>query len=156
MIVDCLDNWNSYPFGAAWKQAFDFLASLTADAEEKEYQLQGEEVFARVMSYETRAPDASMFEAHRRYVDIQCVIAGSERMEAVPATGLETKTPYDASSDVELYNPTQPSLACAHLRPGIFASLFPHDAHMPGLMDGDAPASVKKVVVKIDAALLTT
>ena len=59
MIIDKLENWEHYHFGPGWKRAFEFLTTLTPDAEEKKYELQGEEIFAQVMSYETKKPEAS-------------------------------------------------------------------------------------------------
>ena len=78
MIVDRLHNYTCYPFGKAWQLAFDFLLSLNHDAEEKKYPLHGDDLFAIVMSYETRTPETSELEAHRKYLDIQAVLTGEE------------------------------------------------------------------------------
>ena len=40
--------------------------------------------------------------------------------------------------------------------PGTFVMFYPHDAHMPGLVFGDKPELIKKVVVKIKKELLAT
>ena len=50
MIVDRIQNAKAYPLGNAWQLAFEFLVSLKPDAEEKKYHVQGDDIFAMVMS----------------------------------------------------------------------------------------------------------
>jgi len=154
MIVDELRHWRYYHLGSAWNKAFDFLISLTPDIEEGEYPLQGNEIFARIMSYETRNPGSAVLEAHRKYVDVQTVLLGREGIEWFPVHGLKTDMPYDESKDAEFFSRPYPGPARVELCAGVFAAFFPHDAHMPSLIIGDTPERVKKVVVKIIAELL--
>ncbi|MBU4412133.1 MAG: YhcH/YjgK/YiaL family protein, partial [Proteobacteria bacterium] len=76
MIVDRLDNYKYYPLGKAWQLAFDFLRSLPPDAEEKKYHLQGDDLFAIVISYEPQTQETSELEAHWKYLDIQALLTG--------------------------------------------------------------------------------
>ncbi|MCX5865012.1 MAG: YhcH/YjgK/YiaL family protein [Deltaproteobacteria bacterium] len=154
MIVDRLHNYRCYPFGKAWLVAFDFLLSLPHDAEEKKYHLQGDDLFAIVMSYETCAPETAEIEAHRKYLDIQAVISGEKGIGWGQADELEIGTPYDAAKDAELYKHPKQGLLRVDLFPGDFMALFPHDAHMPSLMTKQVPVFTKKVVVKVDMHLL--
>ncbi len=140
--------------GESWECAFEFLLSLTPDAEEKEYKLNGDRIFARVMSYETKLPEDAVLEAHRRYVDIQMVLSGSEGFECFPIDSLEIDKLYDELKDVEFYRRTAPGPVRIDMYPGMFLTLFPQDAHMPSLMINDTPDVVKKVVVKLDIKLL--
>ena len=153
MIVDRLQNWKYYPLGEVWKQAMEFLMTLEPDAEEKEYPLDGDRVFARIMSYETIPAESARFEAHRTYADIQTVLSGEEILEWSPTSGLEVTSPYDSSKDVEFYSRLQPGRTQVRLSPGFFALLLPQDAHAPQLQCGKA-VKVKKVVIKIDIDLL--
>ncbi|MFH1019102.1 MAG: YhcH/YjgK/YiaL family protein [Pseudomonadota bacterium] len=154
MIVDRLHNHTCYPFGKAWQLAFDFLLALPPDAEEKKYPLLGDDLFAIVMSYETRAPETSELEAHRNYLDIQAVLTGEEVIGWRQADELEIDTPYDAGKDVELYKHPAQGLLRVDLFPGNFMALFPHDAHMPSLMTRQVPVFTKKVVIKVGVHLL--
>ena len=149
MIVDRLENWEKYHFGKNWKTAFEFLMSLTPDIKDGEYPLRGKEIFALVMSYETRGSEKAVLEAHRKYVDIQTVISGRERIEWFPANILLTDIKYDESKDAEFYNYSDNCPAKIDIYPGTFAALFPQDAHMPSIMVGDSPELIKKVVVKL-------
>ena len=152
MIVDRVEYDNYYPYGSAWKTAFEFLGSITSDAEEKKYDIQNDDIYAIVACYNTKEPHK--FEAHRKYVDIQCLLEGQEYIESTALNGLIVDMPYDAEKDVELYAQTDNQKIVTHLMPGIFVAFFPHDAHMPGVSVGGSPAFVKKVVVKIKAELL--
>lgn len=154
MIADAFNQWEHYFSGAAWQCACRFLQSLNLDAEDGETPLQGDDIIARVMSYETRSPQEAALEAHRDYVDIQMVLRGAEGIDWFPREGLDIRTPYDDAKDVEFYH--RPGVAPIHIdnHPGNFVVLFPDDAHMPQLMVGGAPATIKKVVVKVKLDLV--
>jgi len=154
MIIDRLENWELYHFGPAWAKAFEFLLTLTPDAEEKKYTIQGEEIFAIVMSYDTCTPEASLFESHQKYIDIQTTLIGIERFECSLTDTLSIQTPYDDEKDVQLYKRMVPGQTRVDVSSDTFVMLYPHDAHMAALMTGETYEHVKKVVVKIKAELL--
>ncbi len=154
MIIDKLKNWPLYPLGSAWQKAFEFLATLTPESAEKKYTIQGDDIFAMVMSYETQSPETAILESHQQYVDIQAVLVGAERFECAPTEGLEIETPYDAKKDVVFYQRNSPRPIQVNIFPGTFILLYPQDAHMPTLMVNDQPEQVKKVVIKIKLELL--
>jgi biofilm protein TabA len=155
MIIDKLDNWEHYHFGPAWKLAFDFLKSLTPDSAEKKYTLQGDDIFALVMSYDTKEPEFAKLEAHQKYVDIQAVLIGSEGFEWFTKNGLEVDVPYSESKDVEFFKRSNPGSARVDLLPNTFIMFYPQDAHMPSLIVDGKSTFIKKVVVKIKADLLS-
>lgn len=155
MFIDRLDNWDPYFDAEAWETAFDFLLSVQPDAEEKKYPLQGDDIYALVMSYDTRAPEEGLLEAHEQYVDIQALLTGREAIEWALVDDLEVETPYDASKDAVMLKRPEQRQAVVSIYPGTFVALLPQDAHMPGLMVGHAPERVKKVVVKIKLDLLS-
>ena len=155
MIVDRIENSNAYPLGKAWQTAFEFLSALKPDVEDKKYHIQGTDIFAMVSSYKTRLAGVAQFEAHRKYVDIQTVLSGSEEIGWLPVGGLLTKQPYNASKDIEFYHHPDVNYTRINVSPGTFVVLFPRDAHQPSLMVGNTPESVKKVVIKINVHLLS-
>jgi biofilm protein TabA len=152
MIIDRVEYCNCYPYGSAWNTAFVFLSTLTPNAEETKYEIQGDDIYAIIASYNTKEPHK--FEAHREYVDIQCLLEGQEVIESTALNGLTVDTPYDRQKDVALYVKTDSRATISHLERGMFIAFFPHDAHMPGVSVGESHALVKKVVVKIKAELL--
>ena len=152
MISDRVEHYNCYPYGSVWKTAFGFLNTISPGAEEATYEIQGEDIYAIVSSYNTKQPHK--FEAHRKYVDIQCLLDGQELIESTALNGLTVDTPYDQEKDAAFYVKTDSGKIISHLIPGTFIVFFPHDAHMPGVSVDDSPSFVKKVVVKIKAELL--
>ncbi len=154
MIVDNLQHSTLYPLGKAWQLAFDFLHSVTSETPDGKYNLQGEDIFGLVMSYETRTCEMSFTEAHRKYLDIQTVVVGSENIACYETEELIVDQTYEPSKDVELFK--LPDMPCSkiYLSKGSFIALFPQDAHMPSLMIGSTPEFVKKIVVKVDLLLL--
>ncbi|MBT4838095.1 MAG: YhcH/YjgK/YiaL family protein [Methylococcales bacterium] len=154
MISDQIKNWSLYPLGNAWQQAFTFLQTLPVDAEEKKYAIQGDNIFAIVMSYETRKPENAVLEAHRKYLDIQLLLSGEEDIRCYPTPFLTVNKPYNSSKDVEFYDKNATETTVIKLKPGNFSALLPDDAHMPCLMSAGKVMTVKKVVVKVDVSLL--
>ncbi len=157
MIVDHISNWNQYSLGEAWVKTFGFLEALSVDAEEKEYPIDGDEIFARVMSYATKEdsdPNA-VLEAHRKYADVQMALVESERIAVYPSHSLRSKGGYLADRDVEFFEYEKPAKLQLSMCPGTFALLLPQDAHMPGLFTEAKGSVVKKVVVKILLERLT-
>jgi biofilm protein TabA len=148
MILDTLEHAGQYEalgtgiaLGLAYVQTFD---PATPDGR---YELDGDDLFALVQSYGTAPATEKRFEAHRRYVDIQYVAHGSERVLHARAAGLEVQVPYSEAKDVELFV-DPPASSSFLLQPGEFAIFFPWDAHKPGCMAGGR-SEVRKVVLKV-------
>jgi YhcH/YjgK/YiaL family protein len=154
MIIDKMEHFQDYHFGPAWKLAFEFLNTLTPDSDDKKYPIQGDDIFAIVMSYKTFSPDKALFEAHREYIDIQMVLVGAEGFECGFCDDLTVDTPYDNSTDIAFFKRSVPGQTRVDVSPGTFVMLYPHDAHMPGLMIGNEEKVIKKVVVKIKKELI--
>lgn len=155
MIVDTLSNWQQYfPKEKPWQVAFDYLLGLTSETEDGYVELQGKDLYARVMSYTTKPRFEGIFEAHRQYLDIQAALTSGEGIEWCPVGALKVHTPYDGEKDFELYHRPETVSAIANMTPGRFALLFPGDAHMPQLVLRERPELVKKVVVKINVGLI--
>ncbi len=154
MIFDHIDNWSHYTNQRNAEQAFHFLTHLQPDCELGEYPLPGKSVFARAMEYHSLTQADAVCEAHRAFVDIQIVLKGTEYIDVFNTGELETKTPYNKETDVELFHRPKRSNVRVYLSPGHFAMLFPHDAHSPQIMTGASAELVKKVVVKVHVDIL--
>ena len=154
MIIDEIENSNLYPYGAAWNVAFEFLVALDDNAEEGRYVLQGDEMYAVIESYDTRSRLSTLPEMHRKYVDIQMVLSGSEQIAWWPTQHLTPAKPYNPERDIAFLDRPDSASVALDLVPGRFAVFFHGDAHMPGLHIGRSPTRVKKVVVKISGQLL--
>jgi len=155
MIYDTLEKASFYPLGPAFEKAVRFVRSLNADSPLGRQELDGKNMYATVMEYDTEFSVPPKYEVHRRYVDLQAVIAGSETVFTRMPAGLPVKTPYDPEKDCEFLQPDGKSAEVnAPLFPGYFTLLFPHDAHMGKGVTCLGKGKVKKVVVKISLDLL--
>ncbi|MDD5406096.1 MAG: YhcH/YjgK/YiaL family protein [Sulfurovaceae bacterium] len=154
MIIDKVENFGLYRFGPAWQRAFEFLSTLTPDSPDGRYDIDGDDIFAIVMSYHTLTPEKAVFESHQKYVDIQTVITGAEGFECAFSDELNVITPYDADKEAAFYERTSHGQTRVDVFPGTFVMLYPHDAHIAGLLVGAESKLVKKVVVKVKIELL--
>ena len=149
MILDTLDRAALYhPLHPLLAAGFAFLRrpDLGALADGR-HAIDGERVYAILQAYETRPWAEGSLEIHRRYMDIQCLLVGEERIGFAPLADQAVKTPYDEAKDIAFLEGTGDPI---RLRPGLFAVFFPHDAHMPG-RTMDRREKVRKVVVKVAA-----
>lgn len=137
-----------YSHTERWNKAFIFLRDndLT-QLEAKRYDLEGDSLFVMVSDYNTKNPEDANYEAHRKYIDLQYVVSGSELIDLAPVSSKDSiVSPYDDAKDIEFM--TIPNGKELLATPNRFFLFFPVDAHRPGLKIGDN-APVKKIVVKI-------
>jgi len=151
MIIDSIKNASLYPFGELWTKAFDFIRTLSPDIENGKQVIDETNLFAGIDRYETKARADAKLETHRRYVDIQMLMSGTECLEVFPKNGLTVSEPYDPDKDAEFYEVPDSAPVRVTLKPGQFIVFFPEDAHMPCLTSGDTPEPVKKMVIKLRA-----
>ena len=102
-----------------------------------------------VMTYTNAPREQKEYEAHKVYIDIQCVIAGQELMEVAPIPELTVTRAFDEAGDYALYS-NETAGERFLMTPGRFVLVRPEDAHMPGIAVGE-PEAVKKAVFKIKA-----
>ena len=149
MITDHIRNAalyeNAYPGFAV---AFAFLRQcLDRVPENGRYPLDGDRVFANVMNAATAPAAERGWEAHRKYIDIQFVVDGREKIGHADVDLMQGAGKYDPEKDV-LISPAASFVSYALLTPGKFAVLFPHEAHQPGC-EADVPCTYRKIVVKV-------
>lgn len=150
MIYDAIGNIGRYRDAIPRFEAVaKFLESDFASLPDGRVEIDGDHVFATISTYGAKRREAAVFEAHRRYCDIQIVIDGEEFCGVVPASGwLKETVPYDEEKDIGFFaNPT--TYSDILLEKGLFAFFAPDDAHMPGVAIG-ALGNVRKCVIKIE------
>jgi YhcH/YjgK/YiaL family protein len=149
MVVDTLDNARLYtPLGTRIAAALDHVASTNlAAAPAGRYELDGDRVFVLVQDYTSKREGDGRWERHRRYIDLQLVVSGRERIGYAPVSTL-VEGPYDPDRDIAFLTGRGSYVT---LSAGQFMLLWPNDAHMPGI-DAGRPEPVRKLVVKIAVA----
>lgn len=129
--------------------AYDFVMKLLSEDVENGRHDLDDGVFVNVMTYETKWRSEACFEAHKKYIDIQIMINGSEIISTQP---VETMHKYKCiqpfgDGDTELYEVNSECVDNV-LNNGDFIILYPEDGHMPCICIGEKK-TVKKAVVKV-------
>jgi YhcH/YjgK/YiaL family protein len=147
MVLDRLSNAALYRFGNPLIQrGLEFLQSVDVAALPLgRVGIDGEKLFALPQEYQTRQESGCDWEAHRKYIDIQFLVTGRERIDYAPRYQLQMTSPYDAEKDRANFKGEGSSLILAE---GMFAIFFPEDAHRPCMAAGDS-GPVKKIVLKV-------
>jgi len=150
MIIDRLEHARMYrTLGVDIARALDFLqqTDLRALADGR-HDLDGNRLFAMVQRYQPRSAAQATWEAHRKYIDVQYVVEGRERMGYTYLRGdLAVTQPYDADKDLVFFAAAGDLI---EVPAGSFVLFAPHDIHAPGLAaePAEAEKQVLKVVVK--------
>lgn len=146
------DPFTAYP--RAIRTALDFLRSgdwLTQPL--GSYPIDGDRMFLNLMDMTTRPFEGSHPEVHDKYIDLMYWPEGGERIGVAHRTGAEPLVEPRPEGDIDFLE-TVENESFLTATAGYFGIFFPWDAHRPGLMLGDAPATSRKCVVKISVDLL--
>jgi YhcH/YjgK/YiaL family protein len=168
MIADSLTALPQYLPKRLYQAVMPFIEKLDTDIPDGKYPLDGRKVFARIQTYETKPVSGCRIEAHRKYADIQIVLAGSECIDVFPAVALEPETDYDAEADVQFYKadfckaggaanlPVLSPLVRFSAVPDYFALFYPQDAHRPQMHAEQKHTTqgqqVRKLIIKINVS----
>jgi biofilm protein TabA len=150
MIVDMIASWSRYRglsllFDKALEAMVRLAASPSADGRQE---LAGPSLTASFSTYAAADPETKRFEAHRRFIDIQVVVAGRETLYWTPVSALAPEGEYSDQKDIAFY--TGPAGLAVPLQPGYFTVLFPQDGHKPGcLPPTHGGEQVRKLVIKV-------
>lgn len=127
-------------------EAFDYLLAFDPATAPGKYPIDGDRIYAMVQEYETGPAEEKVYEAHRRYLDLQYLVEGEEVIYHSALDRLQVTKPYQDEGDYALFSgPRDQALI---FRPGYWAVFFPQDAHVPCCVHGK-PGRVRKVVVKV-------
>ena len=149
MIIEPLSNSQQYlDRHPGFAQVFEFLQRPDlADLDTGRYELDGDRIFCMVAKDQARPKNEASLEAHKKYIDIQYVIAGNEIMGWKPTqTCTSVKTPYDEEKDIMFFNDAPD--AWNSVPPGSFTIFFPADAHAPLVGNGEIHKVVAKIAVE--------
>lgn len=150
MVYDTFDNIELYKgLSDDIYEGLKFLKQATPDLPCGIHEI-NPRVKAIVSEYETKKVNDNSFEAHRKNIDIQALLQGTERIAFLPVTHLTETKAYDPTTDAAFYSANDilhlPSYLL--LQSAAFAIFYPQDGHMPQLCINE-PMIVKKVVIKV-------
>ncbi|MGE4385377.1 MAG: YhcH/YjgK/YiaL family protein [Endomicrobiaceae bacterium] len=123
---------------------FDFIKNnISSSVNDGKYEI-SDGIYAVVQKCGPKAECDRLLETHRKYVDLQYVISGKERIGWKFADKtFKTHKKYSSKNDISFFT-NKPDIYI-NLKKGEFVLLFPEDAHAP--LSG--AAIVKKCIVKI-------
>lgn len=150
MIFDTIENCELY-YGVNpnFEKAFDFIKEAVAkDFSAGKYEIDGTKVYASVLEYTTKEYEDAKFEGHRKYIDIQYIVSGTESIEMADISKVTANTDYDENKDIEFYGNCDKTKNCV-VDANEFGIFFPQDIHKP-CISYEGKKEVKKIVVKIE------
>lgn len=151
MIYGHLDQWDSERnmFSAQLVQAIDYLkAHDFSEWELGKYVIDGDNIFAVLMEYETQASTKLQGESHIDYIDVQCVLNGQEIiMISKHPEQHEISEDLTQQHDTFLYKHMIDE-SRLFMKPSHYAVFFPDDIHKPAIQNKHSE-KVRKIVIKI-------
>jgi len=149
IIINKLQHAERYfKMHSAFEKAFAFLRQDgLAELPATRYEIDGDRLFCMISKGPGRSRSEAKLEAHRKYVDIQYVIAGTDEMGWKHAADCKTiDTEYDADKDIMFFKDEPDSWT--QVQAGSFVIFFPQDAHAPLVSSGEIHKAVLKIAVE--------
>lgn len=143
--LDCSDRWLAMHPGFAKAIGFLHQAFATPPAPGK-HVLEPDRLWIIVEQGHGRSRAKAPLEFHRRFIDIQLVLAGEEGMGWAHLTDeFARDVAFDRDRDIGFLS--DPPRTWFQMHPGEFTIFFPQDAHAPLAGDGPVLKAVAKVAV---------
>jgi YhcH/YjgK/YiaL family protein len=132
-----------------WDKAFAWLENTDVqELKPGKFNIDDDRVFVIVNEGSTKKAEDAKWEAHQKYIDIQYVVYGKEKMGVAPlskAVGIE---PFNQDKDIGFYEIPEADCKYYTAEPGYFFIFFPNDAHRPSIAI-KGHEKVKKIVIKV-------
>lgn len=150
MIYDTLKNISQYiGISSNLDKAITYLKQIDLNALEIGKHIVDEDnIFVLVQNPTSVCRSNAHWESHRKYIDIQFLLAGTEYIGFQKTNILAVSNEYSLDKDVAFYEDNDKGFF-VKLEPNSFVVCFPSDAHMP--LVNDTVQEIKKIVVKIKA-----
>ena len=149
MIFGHIAQPNPCRLPATIERALDFLRSTDfSKLEPGVVEIDGKNIFAQVIDLTTRDVTENRPEVHRRYLDIQFLASGEEKIGIAIDTGNNLiSESLLAQRDIIFYHDSEHE-SFFEMVPGSYAIFFPQDVHRPGCHKTVA-TPIRKIVVKV-------
>lgn len=146
MIFDSLANLKYYePLHKYFKVVVQFIENTNLNNLEPGKIYFPDNCYANVDSYLTKKISDCFIECHKKYIDIQIIINGIEKIGICNKSEC-IENPYDEERDLQKL---EGEVDFITLKQGYFAIFFPQDGHMPQVNHSNTSQLVKKIVFKI-------
>lgn len=146
MIIDRIDNVGKYTQIPDY--VVKFIKNISNCTNTGKYILNDGE-YVNIEEYTTKNLSDGKFETHNRYIDIQFLAEGNERIYLKSKITLNKTLGYSEDKDIEFYGDCIDDTDFVTLDGTNFVMIYPWEAHAPQISVGCASSKVKKVVVKL-------
>ncbi|EMM6517512.1 YhcH/YjgK/YiaL family protein [Enterobacter ludwigii] len=149
MILGHISQPNPCRLPQAIEKALDFLRTTDFTAlAPGVVDIDGRNIFAQVLDLTTQTWDENRPEVHRRYLDIQFLAWGEEKIGVAIDTGNnEISESLLEQRDIIFYHGSE-NESFIEMTPGTYAIFFPQDVHRPACIKNKGSA-IRKIVVKV-------
>lgn len=131
---------------AVWDKVFLYLKQTNLDTlSTGKHPIDGDNAYASVTEAPSKELDKAGWESHKKYIDLQYVIKGKERIDVIDINKATVTNPYNEAKDAANYTAEGKSYIA---EPGTFYLFFPQDVHRPNIKV-EGYDVVKKLVIKI-------
>ena len=147
MILDTLVQSGRYAgLHPLFPRAFDFLKTTPlASLAPGRHEIDDDRLFVLIDRQDGRGHAGARLEAHRRYIDIQLTLEGSEEIGWLPLAACRPRGGFDAEKDIMFFD--EAPRVWLPVPPEAFAIFFPEDAHAPLAGLGPLLKAIVKVAV---------
>ncbi len=126
--------------------AIDFLISHDLNTfSAGKYEIHKDKVIMLVNKYQTKSSEECKLEAHKKYIDIQLMLIGNEKIGHFLLENEKPSEEYSEEKDVMFFKEEYCSF---NLKRNEFAIFFPNDVHKPGIALNSFEY-VTKIVMKV-------
>lgn len=147
MIIDRIENASQYyAIGSGIAEALEYIKNNDlSTVESGKYEIHKDKIQMIVNEYDQKCTDRIKMEAHRKNIDVQYWVSGSELMGYASLQAQNLIEPFNEESDYGLYTA---EASFTKLEPGMFAIYFPTDLHT-AVKDDQCHSMVRKIVFKV-------
>lgn len=132
------------------QRALKYLRETDLEAKEPGvYEIDGDKLILQVIDTDTALRVEKRPEVHRKYIDVQFLVKGKEKIAFYPDLNKEeVDEELLETRDIIFYKNNLGRESVVEMEPGCFAVFFPNDVHIPAIAV-DEPMKIRKVVMKV-------
>ncbi len=133
--------------GQVIRKCIDFIkANGGAEIALGKHFIENSDIYVNVSEYTTKQMEDCGWEAHKKYADLQVLLAGEELIMVADLEKMNVGTYHEDSDYLECSGEMSEAVKADK---DTCVLLLPEDAHMPGVCIARKPMAVKKAVCKI-------
>ncbi|MBF0571501.1 MAG: YhcH/YjgK/YiaL family protein [Candidatus Omnitrophica bacterium] len=149
MITDSIGHLERYAVPKAGAILKFIAGHNCANLPDGEMEIEGRQLFVRIMSYTPKPAQENHFETHLLYTDVQYIVSGAEIMQTARAKDLTPLTDYDTQGDYQFFKVSGGTTSDLIVQADEFAVFYPTEAHRPSCFYEGYKGLVKKLVFKV-------